>query len=451
MLDTQNKIIIVDDNQEQLEKLGKSFFKNGLGCRTFVYSNDYDRPLKNVRVAFFDINLTAKRVDHNYDNSADLIRHNSGVFNDLANAINLYISKENGPYALIFWTANKLVIDAFIDYVRNPDRGFSETPFPIFIGCIDKDEFENEEYDSLSEKVMELLNDQAIRFLFDFENNINTACSETVNKFYSIIPKGDSWADSTSFKDNLGKILAKIASSTLGFEYSKENPLKAINEGLLPLLNNEIAKIESITNWEDILQPLFSAQRISDIEVPEEAIQRNVNGIFHIELSNGSKDHRGSIIQLDKTNTSLLASLNIDDVDEWISKLLSIKDGRDELKTSIIENSRLVALELSAACDFANKKKRINKYMLGVLTPVIDVKKDVNTKSRIESSYHLGGCSFAFGEDSFQVWMNLNYVFGCNIDDERLGETLFVMKKEIMDMVGNKYASHISRIGITSF
>ena len=451
MLDTQNKIIIVDDREEQLEKLGKSFFKNGLGCRTFVYSNDYDKPLKNVRVAFFDINLTAKRVDHSYDNSADLIKHNSGVFNDLANAINLYISKDNGPYALIFWTANKLVIDAFIEYMRDPRRGFGDTAFPVFIDCIDKEEFDNDNYDSLSEKVMGLLNDQSISFLFDFENNVSKACSETINKFYSIIPKGESWADNSTFKDNLGKILSKIASSTLGFEYSKENPLKAINEGLIPLLNNEITKIKSQTDWQQILQPLFNAQRIGDIEVPEETLQRDVNGVFHIESSNGSKDHRGTVVELDKTNETLLSSLNIDDINQWIAKLLSIKDGRDELKTSIIENSRLIALELSAACDFANKKKRINKYMIGVLTPVIDVKKDVNSKSRIESSYHVGGCSFSFSNSSFQLWMNLNYVLGCSIDDERLGDAQFVLKKEIMDMVGNKYASHISRIGITSF
>ncbi|MGB6153694.1 MAG: hypothetical protein WBG48_17055 [Pricia sp.] len=450
MLDTQNKIIIVDDNQDQLEKLGKSFFKNGLGCRTFIYSNDYDKPLKNVRVAFFDINLTAKRVDHNYDNSADLIKHNSGVFNDLANAINLYISKDNGPYALIFWTANKIVIDAFVEYVRNPERGFKDTAFPLFIDCIDKDQFDNEEYDSLSDKVMELLNDQSISFLFDFENNVNKACSETVNKFYSIIPKGDSWADSSTFKDNLGKILSKIAASTLGFEYSKENPLKAINEGLLPLLNNEISKIESATDWKELMKPLFSAKRFNEIELPENILQQDVNGIFHIEKGSGMKDVRGTVLPINE-DEGLLASLNILNKNEWFNNIIPFLSSQNQEKKTVRENSQLIAVEISAACDYSNQKKRINKYILGFITPAIDVSSHLDKSRRSDSSYHVGGCTFKFENKSFQIWLNLNYVFGCAIDDSRLGEPLFVLKKEIMDMIGNKYASHISRIGITSF
>jgi hypothetical protein len=63
----------------------------------------------------------------------------------------------------------------------------------------------------------------------------------------------------------------------------------------------------------------------------------------------------------------------------------------------------------------------------------------------------LGGCDFILGDENFQIWLNLNFVFGVRSDDPRLGESLFIMKKEIMDMLGNKYASHVSRIGITSF
>src|SRR5690554_3207036 len=102
MLEKQNKIIIVDNIPEQLEILGKSFFENGLGCRTFTYDITYEEPLEKVRIAFFDINLTEKTVDANYDTDNQILENNTAVFNDLGNAINQYISKDNGPYILIF-------------------------------------------------------------------------------------------------------------------------------------------------------------------------------------------------------------------------------------------------------------------------------------------------------------------------------------------------------------
>ncbi|MNL76996.1 hypothetical protein D3C87_2030620 [compost metagenome] len=63
----------------------------------------------------------------------------------------------------------------------------------------------------------------------------------------------------------------------------------------------------------------------------------------------------------------------------------------------------------------------------------------------------MGGCTFNINDEKFQIWLNLNYVFGTSVNDKRLGKVKFRLKKEIMDMIGNKYAGHVSRIGITSF
>ena len=85
MLEKQNKIIIIDNILGQLEILGKSFFENGLGCRTFEYDIAYDEPLEKVRIAFFDINLTEKAVDANYDTDDQILENNSAVFNSVLN------------------------------------------------------------------------------------------------------------------------------------------------------------------------------------------------------------------------------------------------------------------------------------------------------------------------------------------------------------------------------
>lgn len=405
--------------------------------------------MKGVKIAFFDINLTNKTIDQSISDKDEIARLNTPVFNDLATAINQYIHKDNGPYALIFWTRNSIVIEAFVEFMQDEKRGFASTASPIAINHIDKDEFLKLDSEKISEKVVEILNQESIRFLTDFHNTVASSATSATDKIFNIIPKDTAWGENTTFEENLSKVLSKIAMSTLGFDYSKENPSRAINEGLIPLLNNEIINFPSNFDWKTILKPLIEAKKIGDVKSPDDTVQQKVNTIFHLEPTNNDKEIRGVVVEIDSTNKTVLGSLNIDSYQEWRDKLLAVKTNKSDLLKKIQDESKLVAIEISAACDFSNKKKRINKYILGLISPPIDVKKDVNFRK--ESSYHSGGCSFELEGKPIQIWLDLNFVFGCPKEDKRLGEPLFILKKEIMDMIGNKYASHVSRIGITSF
>lgn len=449
MFENQNRIIIVDDVELELEQLGKSFFVNGLGCRTFLYDQAYSQPLQNVRIAFFDINLTHGNPIIETEIEEILAKH-SKEFNDLANAINQYIHIDNGPFALIFWTKNSQVIEAFKIFMQNPDRGFNDsTAKPIYIGHIDKVNL-NEENTTLAERVTNLLNsDEKIKFLFDLEENARIAGENSINRIYNILPKDLLWGENAILFENLDKVLSKIASSTLGFAHAKENPKKAIYEGLLPILNYELLKTESDVNWINIANKLQIATKHSDISTPDITIQHKVNALFHIEDYNGQpKDTRGSVIEIDKNNSDLLLTFGINNYNAWFNDLIPINE--KTIKNKLRDDSKLIAIEISAACDFSNKKKRINKYVLGIITDNFDTKTYLEKDRRIESSYHLGGCCFRHNDINYNIWLNLNFVTGAFENDDRFGNPMFILKKEIMDMLGNKYASHISRIGITS-
>jgi len=51
------------------------------------------------------------------------------------------------------------------------------------------------------------------------------------------------------------------------------------------------------------------------------------------------------------------------------------------------------------------------------------------------------------------IAFNLNFSYTiCNSEiSQVIGDPIFCFKKEMMDMIGNQYANHISRIGITTF
>lgn len=449
MIEKQNKIIIVDNSEDELERLGKAFLEIGVGCRTFHYSTDYDEePLRNVRIAFFDINLTLGKEFLTSEDKDEIKENHTSVLNDLAFAIEQFISIDNGPYALIFWTKNKELIEAFIDYVN--ERQIS-IPNPILVSHIDKTEINEGNIETLPQLVLELLNsNEKIKFLFDLENNAKKSGENTLNRIYDILPKKDSWGVSDQLFEDLDKVLSKIAASTLGFNHAKENPKKAVYEGLLPILNFEFLNSESNVNWNDIVTQLHQAQKYDEIVTPNINIQHKVNALYHIEEYNDqTKDTRGCVIEIDKNNPDLMTSFGIDNFDKWFNDLIPIDD--KGTKKTIRGNSKMIALEFSAACDYSNKKNRINKYILGVVTDYFDINTFLNKTRRSESSYHMGGCCFQHNDTNYNIWLNLNYVIGTFENDERFGNPLFILKKEIMDMLGNKYASHISRIGITSF
>jgi hypothetical protein len=451
MFETNNKIIIVDDKKEDLQTLAEVFLNTGVGCKTILYDSLYNEQLKGVRIAFFDINITNKVIDINqkeFDYKTDPSL--SSAFNDLAVAIEACIHIDNGPFALIFWSSNTILIDNFKEFVRDVEKGFSNMTSPILIDCIDKNEFTGKSSELLG-KLKKLFSGKSIELLLDFEHKSSISSSQLINDFFSLIPKNPNpedqiWGNYKDFEENFEKVFSKIAVSTLGHKYGKENPDKAILEALLPIQNHLILNQSLVSlPWKTFLTSLNGNPKY-----PTPFDEGKLNTIFHIENAVGEKDIRGAVIQIDKTDEALLKTFGIIDVEKWIKKIIPFKSGNEALEQETIASTQLIAVELSAACDFSNKKPRINKYMLGILTPKINVEEHIN-KQRPESSYHVGGCSFNQNGNNFQIWLNLNFMLGCPSDDIRLGGIKFILKKEIMDMIGNKYASHVSRIGITSF
>lgn len=438
MITPDNKIIIVDDKKEDIDTLAMPFWQEGLSCKGYVYDSSFKPPLKNVRIAFFDININPSGGGSE-----------SKQLNDVAMAINQYIAVDNGPFALIFWTSKKEMVDKLKNYIA---ERYPECPKPFLVDFIDKLDFlDSDKAGGLLERIQTILKDDTLKIIYEFEQNSTLSASKTINQICEIIPHGDTWGDNQEFKMNFEKLLSKIALKSLGFKYAKENPGRGVVMSLAPVFDYHIEKSQDYESWKNYLTTLSQSTKQGDVTYPAGFVEGKLNSIFHIEESNGEKNIRGAVIEIDKNNIDLLTTLNIDNIDNWFDKILPFKDNKKEVRRDIFEKSTLIAIEISAACDFSNQKERINKYIMGFKTPVIKVDADINVKTRIESSYHVGGISFNFNNVDFQLWLNLNYVFGARPDDIRLGKPHFILKKEIMDMIGHKYASHVSRIGITAF
>lgn len=439
MLSTRNKIILVDDNKDHLNSLSDAFFNQKISCLPIVYDVMHDDPMSGIRIAFFDINLL---------NSSN----ESIILATILGTLPKYISEDNGPFALIFWTDKKDLIPKIKEHIK--ERGGEKFPKPFIVDCIDKDEFYGEgNEENLILKLNEVFKEPTLNIMVDYENVVGKAVNKTVNQFFEIIPSNDDWGENVNYKENFEKIFSSIASSTLGFNHAKENPDKAIYSALTENVKHHVEHSKNKGYWKDALTSLANVPEAKKIEFVEGFNYSILNNLLHIEINNGlfCNSDRGVLIKLKKvflrkhkTNFTAFYSSML--------KFSSVKANKQseydkELKKSISQ-SRLICIEISAGCDHSQKINRINTYLVGFIAPKLA---KVLKPSNPLPAKTFRSISFMEDKKEMQLWLNLNYSIELDKKDKNIEKIEFKLKSEIVNQIGNRYANHLSRIGITSF
>lgn len=432
MLETNNNIIIVDDSEDDLGYLAKVFNGYGIGCRTFLYDEfeTIGRPLENVKLAFFDVTLT----DAGDDTAKMAV---------LRDALKSYISKSNKAFVLVFWTRNPEYKERFIDFVnRSEDK--EDVPKPICIETIDKIEFLDHDVE-IRQRLSDLMNEKIVKCLFSFDTELKAASNQSLNEVLKLIDFPDNWGKNDQFLENIKDVFALIATETFGNKRAKKEPDLAIREAFGPLFLHHLCKQDS-TVWADF----FDGTNIARVHnFPNTGIAAKLNTIFHLDLSDkGEINARGSVrkIKMGNTNTEEIFKQEVGySINDWVNTIL-FKNTKYKGKIN-----ELIAVEISAACDYSNQKKRTHQYLLGVIIPtsIYDQLKDAKLG---DACFDL---PFAFIYGGEECHMFLHFTFLITEEEGKifslLSERLFSLKNEVMNMIGSKHANHIARIGINSF
>lgn len=433
MLEENNDIIIVDDNPDDVERLTDIFNAHGIGCRGFEYDpvELIDEPLKNVKLAFFDICLSTTGND-------------TAQFAILCEAIKAYISCENRDFVLVFWTSNPQMIEDFKAFVNT--REGNQMPKPIAVKAINKLDFLDKS-DELQQTLSDLMEDPIVRCLFSFESELKAAANKSLQDVLRFIDFPDIWGENTLYIENIKQVFAKIAIETFGKLRGSKNPDLAIKEAFAPLFTHYLCQNNS-SAWAE----LFGEQDIAKIKkFPNDTIVAQLNSLFHLDFSANEVDSRGSIRKIEREDEAF-GNVFKNQIgyapNDWISSVLL--NGND-IEDEVIE---MIALEYSAACDYSNAKERTHRYMFGAIVSENGVKKLKKEKNKKPGNavYIL---PFNFMYDGRICTMLLHFNFSINEEETSpnkiLGERLFSLKSEVMNMICDCHANHISRIGITSF
>lgn len=422
MFQESNRIIVVDNEQSGLNQIAYEFNKKGIGCHTILYDgfNFPEEPYSDVRVAFFDVNLA-------FGNGGTSSRDLRQCFSVLENAIESYISPNNGPFVLIFWTGNKGLIQDFINYINrdpNTDNIVRDRIKPYYISCLDKLDISDK--NPLEDMLKKEFDNSMVNLCIDFDRQLQDASIRTINKLLSLIPMNDPWGNPQSFEDNFKKLFSKIAIAS-GGENSGISTDKSINEALAPIIQHSL---HQSSLWQDYLNIGNLSEEDKQHLVNTNVVEK-LNAFFFVDESIKDKKERGCLLKIKREQFETLVGI---DFEQWRKNEFG--------ESPKLEGSFPIAVEISSACDFSQNRSRTNKYLLGI------AHNQSITIKRKDSNLEID--DFIINDIHYSMAFDFNFILA-NLADDSIENILFGFKKEMMDMIGNRYANHISRIGITSF
>lgn len=375
-----SNILVVDDNADHGRLICNQLRDSFIPYRFFHYSMEnmeslVENPaaLVGVRVVFQDLNLIqGTAIPTKADYSAA-----SAVLNRL-------LINDNGPWLLITWSTytgaggeeNEYALQLF-EYL-NESLDIGKRPFDFLV--LNKTEFSipgdsgeasiedipTQSKIDLSEKITSLLNERkALHLLYDWERSTKIAAAHSVSELANIASEvGPSSQDET-----LGNLIYSLAAAEAG-KHHEQTPL---TRGL----HNALNKI--LKDKADIVLEEIDAKEVSrtDSGIDVSAWKAKLNKALHLENSNSHKLHRpGSVYELTLNELPNILPDGFDCGTE--KKVLSLIRGQflefpnnatTSLKREVSRQCTLVAIDVTADCDYANKKAFWNRFMIGIIVP----------------------------------------------------------------------------------
>lgn len=248
-LSNSGRIVIIDDDQSEIMPLLASLSK--MGAPYFYFSGELDdlptTPLDGIRFVFLDIELEGfGGLDEKSKASA------------LVNILSRIISKQNGPYTILFWTKHHECIPHVIDHCNRV-----EIP-PIHHLSLEKTQCKSNSYQDIASIIeRKLKENSALLSLVQWENLVHKSCSEFFYAFSSLVQVDQEWST------NISGILCSMAEADLG-KGASDNELKyraasrLLNQSFNDILhmhtNNDLACPEGFELQEKPLEVIVKAK-----------------------------------------------------------------------------------------------------------------------------------------------------------------------------------------------
>ncbi|MDD3535067.1 MAG: hypothetical protein PHC50_02850 [Candidatus Cloacimonetes bacterium] len=301
-LTNSGRIVIIDDKLNEVLPLMVSLSK--MGAPYYYFSGEEDdlpkAPMNGIRFVFLDIEL---------DGFGG--RDEKSMASSLVSKLSKIISKENGPFTVIFWTKHQEIIENVINYCKK-----AEIP-PIHYVDLEKTTCAANSYHDLPIFINDKLKENgALLSLVQWENLVHKSCSDFVHDFSSLVQVDEEWSSKIS-GILYGMAQADLGQNTNDNDTNFKAALRLLNQSfddiLHKLTNNDLScpdgfelqyrKLEEeikakINNWLFIDSNTHESIRTGDVMKckTEDDCVKSVKKYFNVQQADGVLCHIDVVI-----------------------------------------------------------------------------------------------------------------------------------------------------------
>jgi len=471
------RAVAIDDEPSHLLAITTGLTANGIPCMGYWYDRDANelRPqppadgLPFVRLVFMDLNLAEQA---GLPDTASLC---SGVIDVLKQII----SKDGGPYLLVFWTQVGTRVDDVraMLYERLEEAAGVPCPIavvelskrPFLVGDPTQQDFKTElrEFYAQLHGNIELFGnalkevigrDSQLSALSSWESRASDAAARAVNQVHACAR--DDGGDPRVTSDSIRKVLARIAVAAAGEASASDGPARALDTGMIDILVDQFgASVEDPDYKAAATKAIGESVKAAVVFQDEVQTMAALNTFFQVdkEITSVKAGDRGVVVSASPFKKNDLGFRPLDLLTEFLIPYELFPEGRRVEMKALLDafrrSAEFVLVELGADCDHAQDTARTRRYLLGLEVPVMFselLRFPENGKLRSEALQLLGPWSidgktlfFVVSCRRFWVWQDKK--------PHVQGKVKFRLRASLVNKLLHHYSTFHSRPGIIEF
>jgi hypothetical protein len=455
------RVVVLDDQKKHLDIIVRALGKAGFGAISYLVEDgavipEVREPCNGLRLIFSDIHLTPTSGISGIDNIGIL-----GPF--------LRNITSDGPYGLIFWSKfaedEAEIVQTLKD--RADDLGIQ---LPVFFGFIDKntvltdlddeaEEVEETTPDNFKNLILaEVAKCPTLRAVMEWEERAFLAANSVSNSLFKIsensqgdIPTADSWLNLISY----------LAQEAVGRENAKNDPLRAIDNALLPILEDQF-RYSLPSNASDAFDQIKEKLSGGKLSLPAGVSAAKLHSYYLVEnLTDAINTHnlRGTISAINEQEFDDFFSRCF--ASKWRSLMLEefIVQGPDRV---IFQEARKIPdlpsrispclISLSPECDDVQGKVVTQRYLLGVTLNPEDSRFCVSEGKLARDALHSIGTVDYQGTEKLIIVSCRRFLAIPTVAIRNMPLTpILRLRRTMIDELSHQYTTYTRRPGVMRF
>jgi hypothetical protein len=442
------RAIAIDDNKEHLEAITYAAKKASIGCLPIHYPEEVSEE------NFTNLNLTDARLrviicDYNL-NSGSEFSNDSGICAVIGSIIVQMKLAPWTPYVFVLWTG-------YADKLKQLKEYFEERlpaeNLPSLMVALQKNDYgigivgASIDSDKLwKDLTLAIQKSLGVNLLMNWENEVLESADGVVRglmRLARLNPADGSIQRVVSVDSGIDRVVSLVARASTSIKFSKEKPRAAANEGLIPLLSDEIQHLNINPVQEDLWDKALASRKKRDLaaSATEAAFFNDAFFIDRTDVITGT--HRGAVVDIWHDEDMFFQSFG-----KRFSDLSSVFGFKND---SFIPD-KIKYIQIEGLCDSAQQKSGVVPFILACeVDGATELKaKDVGVDSRplaVEESP-----LFVTPQNEVKkIVLNVRYFFTVSRDFAKTKNAEFRIRESLVAKWAYLWANHAIRPGIVDF